>query len=362
MFNPAAARILIHPLKTALAALVAALACEAFGLSQPLWAVIPAIIVMQADLGGSVHAGWIRLSGTLIGALAGVLMGLLIPEQTTAMVLAVFFTLVLCTLIPGFGEAVRLAGITAAIVLLLDEPHQSVVQAGMLRFLETALGIAVALVVSFLVFPSRAATRLAKGLREALETCADLYCAVIQAEFQDKDSSRAIHQARKKLRALRESNTALIGFGYKEPRSKKRVKFLDGIFRLQQRMEEHLASMEHAVEYPIPALNLLRPQLEALAETTLAALSVLARATADPSAVVEMPPLAPVLKSVADRLQAIRRQSETLGFDLDDVIRFHALVTEMRYMARTVLELAGHLDASRDVHSRPPTAGETKKS
>ena len=37
MFNPPTARILIHPLKTALAALVAALTCEAFGLSQPLW-------------------------------------------------------------------------------------------------------------------------------------------------------------------------------------------------------------------------------------------------------------------------------------------------------------------------------------
>ncbi|NCC25577.1 MAG: hypothetical protein EOM25_10340 [Deltaproteobacteria bacterium] len=350
--SPLSDRALVHPFKTALAALIAALACEALELDQSLWAVISAIIVMQADLGGSVHAGGIRLLGTLVGAIVAVLMGLIVPDPTAAMVVAVFATLTICAIIPGLNEALRLAGITAAIVLMLGEPGESVVEIGAVRFLETALGITVALAVSLLVFPLRAATGLGRGLAEALNTCANLYRALIRAEFEDQDTSRDVVEARARLRTLRDDNKTLIRSGFKEPRSKKRVEFLRGIFRLEQRLEEHLTAMEHAVESPIPALSLLRPQLEALAETTLTALPVLARAVAHRSEPVDIPPLAPVLESVNERLQLIRHQGETLRFDLDDIIRFHALITEMRYVARTVLELAERLDHPGDDKKR----------
>ncbi|NCC25884.1 MAG: hypothetical protein EOM25_11945, partial [Deltaproteobacteria bacterium] len=248
--SPLNGRALVHPFKTALAALIAALACEALELDQSLWAVISAIIVMQADLGGSVHAGWVRLLGTLVGAIAGVLMGLVVPDPTAAMVVAVFVTMSVCAIISGLNEALRLAGITAAIVLMLGEPGQSVVETGAIRFLETALGIAVALAVSLFVLPFRAATGLGRGLAEALSACADLYRALIQAEFDDRDTSKDIVEARARLRALQDANKTLIRSGFKEPRSKKRVEFLRGIFRLEQRLEEHLMAMEHAVESP----------------------------------------------------------------------------------------------------------------
>lgn len=346
--SPLTDRALAHSFKTALAALIAALLCQALEFDQSLWAVISAIIVMQADLGGSVHAGWIRLLGTLVGAVAGVLMGLMVSDPTTAMVVAVFVTMTVCTIIPGLNEALRLAGITAAIVLMLGEPGQSVVETGAIRFLETSLGIAVALTVSLFVLPLRAATALGRGLAEALTACADLYRALIQAEFDERDTSGAIVQARARLRSLRDANKALIRSGFKEPRSKKRVEFLRGIFRLEQRLEEHLTAMEHAVESPIPAVRLLRPQLESLAESTLTALPILARAVVHRCEPVVIPPLALVLESVNERLQLIRRQGETLHFELDDIIRFHALVTEMRSVARGVIELADRLNDKSD--------------
>jgi uncharacterized membrane protein YccC len=58
---------------------------EAFGLAQGYWAVLTAVIVVQASLGGSVQAVIDRLVGTLGGAAFGAAIALLVPHAGTPM-------------------------------------------------------------------------------------------------------------------------------------------------------------------------------------------------------------------------------------------------------------------------------------
>src|SRR5258708_33727155 len=92
---------------------------EAFGLAQGYWAVLTAIIVVQASLGGSLQAVIDRLVGTLGGAAFGAAIALLVPHAGTpmtaiALVLALAPLALFTAIYPGF----RMAPVTAVIVLL----------------------------------------------------------------------------------------------------------------------------------------------------------------------------------------------------------------------------------------------------
>src|SRR5258708_8331137 len=106
-------------LRMTAAGLVAYALAEAFGLAQGYWAVLTAIIVVQASLGGSLQAVIARLVGTPGGPAFGAAIALLVPPPGTpvtaiALVLALAPLALFTAIYPGF----RMAPVTAVIVLL----------------------------------------------------------------------------------------------------------------------------------------------------------------------------------------------------------------------------------------------------
>ncbi len=69
--KPEMAATLQLAIKTGIAALITYLSAVGLNLPSPIWAVVSAVIVMQANLGSSFNAAWQRLVGTAIGALVG---------------------------------------------------------------------------------------------------------------------------------------------------------------------------------------------------------------------------------------------------------------------------------------------------
>jgi len=104
------------------------------GLSQVYWAVLTAIIVTQASVGGSLKATTDRLIGTIVGAAWGVAATVAVPHPdalSTAGALAVAIVPLagLVALRPGY----RVAPVTAAIVLLGPAGASGVVEAALDR-------------------------------------------------------------------------------------------------------------------------------------------------------------------------------------------------------------------------------------
>ena len=171
----------IQALRMTTSSLAAFVLATALGLPQGFWAVITALIVTQANVGGSLKAAFDRFVGSVCGAIYGGAVAFAVPHghglaRAAALVLAVAPLSVLAARSAGF----RVAPITA-IIVLLGAAGATLGPLGFAvdRILEVGLGCAVGLLASVLVAPARAsrslvdtAARVTRQLARQLELLA----------------------------------------------------------------------------------------------------------------------------------------------------------------------------------------------
>jgi uncharacterized membrane protein YccC len=128
-------------LRITIAGLITFALGELLGVRQVYWAVLTAVIVMQASVGGSVKATIDRLFGTVVGALWGAALGAVFPHPGTLATagLLVAALLPLAALV-GWWPSYRVAPVTAIIVLLVPHGEVGPIQAAIQRLIEIALG------------------------------------------------------------------------------------------------------------------------------------------------------------------------------------------------------------------------------
>lgn len=148
----------VHALRMTVASLGAFLLAAMFGLPQGFWAVVTALIVTQASVGGSLKAALDRFVGSVCGAVYGGVVAFAIPHDSDplralALIAAVAPLSILAAASPGF----RVAPITA-IIVLLGTAGASLGPLGFAidRILEVGLGCAVGLLASIVIAPARA--------------------------------------------------------------------------------------------------------------------------------------------------------------------------------------------------------------
>jgi uncharacterized membrane protein YccC len=116
------------------------------GVVQVYWAVLTAVIVMQASIGGSLKAMLDRFIGTIGGAGWGVAVTLAVPHATVYSTgLALAIALVPLSALVAVRPGYRIAPVTAVIVLLGYGGQIGVVEAALNRVFEIGLGSIVAL-------------------------------------------------------------------------------------------------------------------------------------------------------------------------------------------------------------------------
>jgi uncharacterized membrane protein YgaE (UPF0421/DUF939 family) len=143
-----------HIARTTLAATVSLLAARACGLPEAYWAAITTMIVMQSTLGAAWTISLQRLVGTVMGAAAGTVLATNFGTSTIAFSAGVLGLGLVCAMLHLDRAAYRFAGITLAVILLVERTHPAV--AAMHRFFEVSLGIAGGLLVTAL-WPERQA-------------------------------------------------------------------------------------------------------------------------------------------------------------------------------------------------------------
>lgn len=170
-------RLLIHAAKTALAAALCWWIALRLGLHDGYWGAISTIIVLQSNFGATIAASRDRILGTIIGAAFGFAFSLFgaLPWN---FILAVFLAVILCSLL-GLRNSSRLAGVTIAIVMLVQRGGSHWTLA-LHRVGEVFLGIIVAVAVSTLVFPDRARLRLRDGLAQEFLLLGTFFESILQ--------------------------------------------------------------------------------------------------------------------------------------------------------------------------------------
>lgn len=139
----------LHAVRTALAAGVATAAANLLALPDAYWAPITTIIVTQSALKDSWLISWRRLLGTLLGVTLGALQVLLLPPGLLSYAVAILLLGLVCGVLRIHQSAYRFGGIALTIVVMAART-EAVWRVALFRFVDVAVGIVVALLISLL--------------------------------------------------------------------------------------------------------------------------------------------------------------------------------------------------------------------
>ena len=313
------------------------------GLMQSQWAVLTAVIVMQASVGASLKAMFDRFLGTLGGAVWGVAVSLSLHHTGfTPLVVALAIGVAPLAVLTALKPAYRVAPITAIILLLTPNlqtlgPVESAIQ----RMLEIGVGSVIALGVSLAVLPARAHGALAEAVSQALGAMAELM-RVLPGGMTGQADLDAVQAAHDRIRAfigkaeiaadeaLRERASHLTSAADPEP-----------VCRTLRRLRHDLAILGRTMVAPLPdpvGAMLIAPTLDAAA-----AISRFFNASAEAFAKGEPPPplgeLDAAFLAQSMAVTEMRRQGATRALPDDDLGRIYGLGFALEQLHRDLLDL-----------------------
>jgi uncharacterized membrane protein YgaE (UPF0421/DUF939 family) len=149
----------IGSVKTGLAAILSMLLADLLGLAYPYWAAISAIVVLGWDSSLTIASCRDRIIGTAIGALMGWATFYLWHGHYIIYGVSVALCIFVCGGLQ-FDKAGRLAAATLSLIVLV-QPDSSPGHVALARFLETGIGVMMALIMTLL--PPRPAKTDAKA-------------------------------------------------------------------------------------------------------------------------------------------------------------------------------------------------------
>lgn len=320
-------------LVTALAAIASYWVAYWFRLPEAYWAVISSIIVMQSSIGATVGASWNRLAGTALGAFMGALFATFWGTNVWAFGVAVAVTVWLCASL-GLLESYRLAGVTVAVVMLAGRTEFFWTKA-VRRFLEVAVGIIVSVVITGMTWSSRARKDLLGGISRALVAMQALYSAIV-SRYRGEEGA-PIQERRAEVRAILQNNDKLLKEAAYEPAMGtsptvlalwgdhlKRI--LLAINALELATRDGQSGMMHYSGFEPELGNLLSAISQGLYE--------LSRAAAEGHDIQNRKRLEAAVTALDAKVSEVRGRGITLGFNLEDTLRFYAFVSALRNLAR----------------------------
>ena len=150
--------VLVHSVRTAVAAVASLLVARLFRLPQPFWATITTLVITQSSLGAAFTVSWQRFVGTALGAALGAIMATQFGGHVLVFGVGVCILGLLSAVTRSDISAYRFGGITLAIVLLLQRTGSGRWQIAFDRFAEVSVGIGVALIFAWGVAGERTRT------------------------------------------------------------------------------------------------------------------------------------------------------------------------------------------------------------
>ena len=331
--------------RTSVAAVITFVVGQILGVPQVYWAVLTAVIVMQASLGASLKAMLDRLAGTLGGGMWGVVVAATIPHaELVSRGIALVVAVAPLAVLAASRSVYRVAPVTAIIVLLgTTSQNAGAVMSAVDRMVDVGLGSIVALAVALLVLPARAHGFLAERAGRALELMADDVVMLLALPGADPAAPRRV---RDEIRAAMARVEEAAGESARERAHRLTdVPDADPLVRTLRRLWHDLVMMTRAAAEPLP-----EPPRTRLAEPAKrVATEVAAFLRAASSALTARAPLASVdgvaraLAEYADAMAEIRRDRLTRQLDAEATARVFGLAFALEQMHRDLEDLAGRV-------------------
>jgi len=118
-----------------------------------LWSLISGLVVLQATRRNTWSSAWLRILGTFVGAVISATYLSWLPFTVVGMAASILVTVLLCH-VARIPDHARLGAITVAVIMVLSSvnPTLNPILSGALRFTESCIGTAIA-VLAVVVWP-----------------------------------------------------------------------------------------------------------------------------------------------------------------------------------------------------------------
>ena len=337
-----------HTAQLGLAARICVAAVLTYGLCHMLrieraeWAVLTSVIVMQASVGAALKATVDRFVGSLGGAIWGVIVSVAMPHgDPVALGVALAVALAPLALLVAMKPAYRIAPVTAIILMLTPAlPGTGVFETGLQRMLEIALGSAVALIVSLVIFPTRAHEALTNAAGRALGLLANL-TDMLGSGLVGKGDTAAFFRQHDQIRKA----IALAETIADEAAREKRINLTSApdplpICRTLRRIRHDMTMIGRATPDPLPG------DAAALTPATLGAIqaiSIFLRETADALASHEPPrsmvAVSDAISAYVAAASALRHDQTASGLSDDMIARIYGIGFAFEQLQRDLGDL-----------------------
>lgn len=329
-----------HGFKTGLAVVLALIITQALGLVMWQWAVVSAVVAMQMTVADAIQSGVHRITGTVIGAVLGMLILFVMPPGFFWLGAALLFGAAVCASLSQYSPRYTMAALTVVVVILagLDEPDKIAVGIG--RVMEIAIGVGSALFVSVVLWPVRMADMLRADLAfQYVQSAMHLNSLVtafldrqraMDYHMLDSLADKAWHNHELFLRVRKHES---IVFHNDHEVLKIQVRTLDRSISDMKPMLEALNDYEEPEGFDV----IMAPELRRLADAIMATLRHLGGST--PAAPV--PDLVRTLTELVDitekRLDSLRNEGATNRFNLHQMLQFFTFFHSLRGLATDLL-------------------------
>jgi uncharacterized membrane protein YccC len=337
-------------IQTTIAACLSYVIVDALGMPQGFWAVMTAILVTQANVGASLGLAADRLWGSLLGVVVGGGVAVALADAQGLK----FAGLAVTVLVLGFFSArrpsLRIACVTAAIVVLGDPRLGPPIASAENRMIEVAVGTVVAILTMLIVFPSRAGPSFAAQVTRTFAPLFEVLRDCLSAAMGQPLDIEAMGAQGTRIRAAfaegdtlaREARLEVAGYIADSPDP-------EAILRALRRTWHTEIMLLRAVAQPLPqaAVKILGPAIE----TLRTAIDEVDKHLAGPGTAYVSPNLSEVesaLAAIEHQMEEMRARGETRDLPMDDVIRLMAFdfaLGQLRLNLRDIAERAPELAA-----------------
>jgi uncharacterized membrane protein YccC len=337
-------------IQTTIAASVSYFLVDAFGLPQGFWAVMTAIVVTQANVGASLGLAFDRLFGSMVGVLVGGAVAVALADVHELKFAGLAVTVLVLAFFAARRPSLRIACVTAAIVILGDPRLGPPIASAENRMLEVAIGTVVAITTTLIVFPARAGLEFAEHVKHTLQPLFQVLSEVLGAALGEPLDSAAITSQAARIRAdfatgdnlAKEARLEVAGFIADSPDP-------DAMLRTLRRLWHTEIMLMRSVAQPLPAtaIEKLKPDIEALR----AAIDLVSGQLCAPTSSYAAPNLSDVetaLAAIEQHMEEMRARGEMRALAMDDVIRLMAFdfaLGQLRLNLRDLAERAPELAA-----------------
>lgn len=325
-----------HAIKLGLAATLAAVAAERLHLKYPIYALIAPIIIMGTTRGSTWSAGISRIKGTIIGTIAGAIFETIFGSNPLSLLAASTLVIFLCRYW-GLGEAYRLAGYVTAIVLLEHSDQPWLYAWG--RFLETTIGIGIALLVNTDLWPSPATENLSKSLTQILTDMEKLYQIVFHCYITGEYQEQAINELRLSIISSLREEEKLWSEAKQEQSG---LSWVDESWEfLIRRLWTHISTMSNIAldSRENPLVVGLVPQLTELAQVTSMSFGKLVQAITNKQSSLKLPNLEQACHTVNQQMEFLQ-QVEGNHYPLGEMLRFASFFYNMEAIAKDLVKMS----------------------